>query len=552
MRSLGPSVLWAASIVVAASGCGGSRSLGGSGGMVGGGLPGSGVGGHSANGQPGGGLPVSGATGAGAIGGGAIGASGGGAAGSTMGRADAGDIGGDAAGQDAGGPPTGADCGMAQPWPGPLVLNNQPKIDSLPFISEVDGDLYVTAQASQLTHLGCLRKVTGQLQIISDQNLATLDGLQGLESVGGDLIVGSNDSLTTLDGLSSLQIVAGTIRVNDNPALTSVAALGQVTSSYSLEISRDDALTKVAISGVPSERGDVTIWSNQNLVEVTALAATSIGTLTVVGNPQLTSIKGLSSITATHDLTVTNNTSLQELEGLQNVAQAAMVTIQNCPITTVTGLRGLVHVSGLAIMQTSLSDVSGLGVGAGGPLVFDDGGTFTLSLNPVLAAVGDFNAQATTLTQLLVADDPRLTDFPKLSGLTGVEYLQVDRDNRLTSLQNLEGLVTADAVEIVEDPKLVDLTGLDQLTSAAYAFTIKSDPGLTSLHGLESLGNVVLLQIQSNPELDDIDALAGLFSMSEISASDNALLPTCQVQALASRTGATAQVSGNDDVTTCP
>jgi len=113
-------------------------------------------------------------------------------------------------------------------------------------------------------------------------------------------------------------------------------------------------------------------------------------------------------------------------------------------------------------------------------------------------------------------------------------------------------VTTASTVEIYGDPRLVDLSGLDRLTSVGYGVSIQADAGLTSLHGLESLTNLVQLVINNNPELDSIDALANVTSLYALTVSGNTLLPSCQAQALADRTGISfPYIYGNDDVSTC-
>src|SRR4051812_31937439 len=65
-------------------------------------------------------------------------------------------------------------CSGATPWPGNLSLFRQSTLDSLPLVSEVQGDLSILGAMENLGRLRCLRNVTGKVSVRATQNLLSL------------------------------------------------------------------------------------------------------------------------------------------------------------------------------------------------------------------------------------------------------------------------------------------------------------------------------------------------------------------------------------------
>jgi len=108
-----------------------------------------------------------------------------------------------------------------------------------------DHDIHLTTDVEDLP-LDCLREVRGDLRIVLNDALASLDGLSNVTSIGGDLGIDGNDALASLDGLSSLTSVRGYVEISRNGALTSLDGLSSLTSVGSnLGIAGNDALTNL-------------------------------------------------------------------------------------------------------------------------------------------------------------------------------------------------------------------------------------------------------------------------------------------------------------------
>ena len=66
---------------------------------------------------------------------------------------------------------------------------------------------------SGVTHIG------GNVTIIGNPGLSSLDGFDELRSINGSLIVQVNSTLADLDGLAALSWVGGTLQFASNPML---------------------------------------------------------------------------------------------------------------------------------------------------------------------------------------------------------------------------------------------------------------------------------------------------------------------------------------------
>ncbi|AXG71287.1 receptor L domain protein [Kordia sp. SMS9] len=183
---------------------------------------------------------------------------------------------------------------------GNLVLKTQAEVNAFGAqgYNVIDGALYIgdpfvetnTPVPSDITDLSPLNTITSvvrQLEIQSNPLLTSLNGLSNLSVVSG-LIVNDNENLTSLDGLSGLHFIEG------NSILT-----GQ----------------NVFIGGV----------------------------ISLLDNPSLTSVEGLSNINPQVLSRVSvNTTGLASLAGLENITNVATLQIiNNDNLASLAALQGL-------------------------------------------------------------------------------------------------------------------------------------------------------------------------------------------------------------------
>ena len=197
-----------------------------------------------------------------------------------------------------------------------------------------DGD-HTISDVAPLGALAGHTRVTGSLWIGTPHSEATLPSLAGLEclqGVDGDLMILNNDLLASLEGLDGLQTVGATLAIGrrgsresylGNPALTSLAALRALRSVGGLVIGDDDALTSLeGLGSIESIDGGVEINHNDALTSLEGLSALSSigGELRISGNDHLTNLQGLEALTSLGSLRVYEAEALTSLHGLEGVA----------------------------------------------------------------------------------------------------------------------------------------------------------------------------------------------------------------------------------------
>jgi hypothetical protein len=166
---------------------------------------------------------------------------------------------------------------------------------------------------------------------VTARNAADLQGLEGVNCVDGDLLITGVDR-ENLSSLKSLGVVTGELVVVANPGLTSLAGL--------------DELTFVG--------GTFLVQANEQLISLAGISKFARSSaFAVVGNPMLTSMKGLERFNACPgNLRIANNDAMTSLQGLENIEQC------NESIA-VTGNNALPSLSGLdALRSVVLIDVS--------------------------------------------------------------------------------------------------------------------------------------------------------------------------------------------------
>jgi hypothetical protein len=85
-------------------------------------------------------------------------------------------------------------------------------------------------EAQLLTVFGNLKQITGNLDIVSNTNLGSIEGLRNLTSVGGYLNISGNPNLSNVEGLRSLTDIGGFMSIGKNAKLNSVVGLRNLQS----------------------------------------------------------------------------------------------------------------------------------------------------------------------------------------------------------------------------------------------------------------------------------------------------------------------------------
>ncbi len=89
----------------------------------------------------------------------------------------------------------------------------------------VDGSLIIDSTTwTDISQMGCLCEISGDLEISNNHSLTSLSGLENLRDIPGSLRIEGNDFLADVTALSGLTGIGGDLTVNNNTALTDAGA----------------------------------------------------------------------------------------------------------------------------------------------------------------------------------------------------------------------------------------------------------------------------------------------------------------------------------------
>jgi len=158
-------------------------------------------------------------------------------------------------------------------------------------------------------------ELEGNVSIIGN-DIANLNGLNGVASIGGSLGIAMTNSLTSLTGLENLVSVGSGLWINENADLASLDGLGKLTSITASYL----------------------LWENDILTSLIGLDnQASIGGSLVIGkifppfgggNPALINLTGLESlISLGADLLIRDNPNLKDITGLDNIIAGSILNL---------------------------------------------------------------------------------------------------------------------------------------------------------------------------------------------------------------------------------
>lgn len=420
---------------------------------------------------------------------------------------------------------------------GPLVLAGPPDVEALTGVAVIDGDLTITGpEITTLAFLSDLRCVRGRLAVEDTTALRTLEGLEGLVAIEEDLELHRNLALESVEALSSLRFL-GPFRTSADADLSIVGnpRLAELTG----------------LSSVPELRGDLVVRSNAALTSLAGLEGIGAvwGDVTLFGNAALETTVGLDAL-----VVVNGRLEIRENAALSGVAFRRLAVVDEDEARAGSLLRGI------RIEQN--------------PLLFNVGlpaltraVTVIIGDNPELrgadlGALQELRARMTGEGDLLVSG-PELTDVD-LGGLVRVD------DEMFVSGERLEALAAPRLVEVRGDlrvgspviprarraaPVSLDLTALATVGGDLHL----DQTAIADVDGLAALERIGgRLEIVNNPALTELRGLALLSSLGRtLTVRNNVVLPTCEAEALAAQLAAAGysgivSISANDDAGTCP
>ena len=247
-------------------------------------------------------------------------------------------------------------------------------LEALAGVINVGGDLVIieTNSLEDLTGLEGVTSIGGNLQIWWNHSLMSLSGLNNLNTVGGDLSIGinfygdlhGNPTLASLTGLGDLTSVGGGLEIIANNALTSLSGLEGLTSLDGLTIRSNNSLTSLTgLDNLTSLSSFYIAWNPiTNFAGLDNL--TSIGGSLYIGFNGLTNLAGLEGLISVGSVKIDRNVSLNDLTGLENLKTIGgrLEIAGNDALTNLTDLEGVYSIGESLVIKNNdvLTSLSGL------------------------------------------------------------------------------------------------------------------------------------------------------------------------------------------------
>ena len=179
---------------------------------------------------------------------------------------------------------------------------------------------YTVRNNAALTNIDALKyiqKVDGDLRITDDAKLGMIE-LGELTSVGGAVVV-SNTAATHINFSQLTQV--GRVEITTNTALTEVHGFGAAQIVGDFILRGNPALTTIgAMSSLTSIGGALTIDDNDALTDLTSLTGSMqrvFGAVTITGNANLTALGQVSHFQQVGTSTITNNAKLPNCKAVE-------------------------------------------------------------------------------------------------------------------------------------------------------------------------------------------------------------------------------------------
>ncbi|MCK9399659.1 MAG: T9SS type A sorting domain-containing protein [Bacteroidales bacterium] len=404
-------------------------------------------------------------------------------------------------------------------------------------LTSIGGDLLIQSNDNLASLIGLenITTVGGNLTINYNDVLPVLTGLEGLTSVLGDLII-SGYNITSLTGLESMTAVGGNLKILGNTLLISMAGLDNLTFiGGNFIIDHNPALTSILeLNNVSYVGGGLYFQNNDLLTSLAGLEGlNSVGDLSLVYLP-LTDLTGLENLTSVRwRLLIYLCNALESLNGLNNLDSIG-VELQlggNSSLTSLAALNNLtyigdlIHISGTALTNlTGLNRVTYIGgslnIGSNPEMTSLTGldslnsvGSMRISQNSALLSLEGLESVTSVVEDVTIFYNDSLLDLTGLEGLTSVGgRLIINTNNALSSLTGLDALTTIEGnIKINDSPALISMAGLESLNSIGDSLFLKNNTALTSLAGLDNLTSIGGgLCLEANNNLNTLSALGNL------------------------------------------
>ena len=238
--------------------------------------------------------------------------------------------------------------------PGDVTFTSQAEVNAFvaqyPDCTQIAGDLTIDGfDVTNLSNLGNLTSVTGDMNLYMVNSSASLTGLQNITTVGGRVFIEfQRPNVDYLSGLSSVGglVVAGA-------GITNLNGLSNISGHIpgNLEVFNNPMTNLNGLNNISSVGNDLLINFMHGLTNLTGLNnITSVGkSLAIHFNNNLTSLDGLNNLTTIGDVNLFNSgfslrgnpllTNISALENVSNIVRGFNLwdnaSLTNCAIAPV-------------------------------------------------------------------------------------------------------------------------------------------------------------------------------------------------------------------------
>jgi hypothetical protein len=435
------------------------------------------------------------------------------------------------------------------------IIGNQnlDNLNGLQSITNLDNALVRISNNPLIDNLGLTNVTSSQIgiiEIIGNHNLQDMTGLSSSINEIGRLIISFNNGIQTIN-LNSVTTI-NELSIDSNATLETINLIG-TTELGILNIAHNPNVQHLNLNPSVANLGSLTIRGNNNLTSLSSFSnITNINASVYIGhNPSLANLQGLESLTTIGGpLAIESNNNLENLDELSALTAVGgeVLIRENAELTDISGLQninpetigssgyyynvyyyyidyysayqgGLIIVHNPELMACNLPNFC---VYLANPAtthprsIWGNAGSCINAgpclIPPVECPTGDF----------VFSSQADVTGFQFLYGscsdiiLDNVSIGNIDiyASSPIQAVSFLENVVGITENLVIQNTSaLTSLAGLNQIVGVGRNLTISNNNALENLDGINNIGNIGKdITISINPNLENIDGLGGLIN----------------------------------------
>ena len=341
-----------------------------------------------------------------------------------------------------------------------LIVNTQSEIDKLKFTREV-GNLIIASegvdQILDLSNLNSIKEIQGNLYVINNTDLQSLNGLDSI-NLKGSVFIQGNKSLKEVNTYITNNII-GDFIVKNNDSLKAITGLSKVESIKDLILENNKSL--------------------QNLNSFESIKEIS-GSVNIIGNKSFKYFKPFIRVVYFEgDLKIQNNKSLYDAQvvyKLHSMAKSSVIT------------NNTIYTSDIKLMK----------------IAYEGAGSLRFNRQDEVDEFG-LSYQKNSFRGDVLIDRSRVKNLDGLSVLSEINgRLIIKRNDSLESVNGLSNLKKLNHLIISFNKSLSDLNGLENLSIVEKDIVIYRNTDLIDTSSLSHKINMGgKLVIQGNPKLQN-------------------------------------------------